>query len=539
MAANPYLEAALNYLQRGFSVIPIIPGEKRPLIKWEEFQKRRASRNELVSWWSNAPNANVGIVTGTISGVDVVDIDNDQGRELILEYIPDSFVAPTVKTPRGGEHLYGQHVPGVTNKAGAIPGTDFRGEGGYVVAPPSVNGTGKAYVWIVPLDASLPSLPEQYINKINSTLYRGDYKGGGEKALHGVTSVTERYIWEHGVRDENLFHVAACLARTGNSDEYIRQTLTAIMSSWGEHDEKWIDAKVQSALTRKLKRERNFQAEVEEWIRVTERVISVTECYYALQCVTKEEKTAVRVAFHRLKNEGFIDKHGEKGGVYRLKDQDAAPIDILQVDMTPYDITLPLGVHEYVTIHKGNLIIIAGESNAGKTAFCLNIAKANRKKHRVNYLSSEMQDGTELRIRLDEFADSIEAWREVNFRFRTDNFPDVIEPDNLNIIDYLDEGADKEAYKMTARIKEIGNKLKKGIAIIAIQKHSEKSWGFGGEGTMNKARLYMTITRHGVLKIEKGKIWRQKFVNPSGMFINFKLAAGCKFSGDSGWQRPG
>jgi hypothetical protein len=238
----------------------------------------------------------------------------------------------------------------------------------------------------------------------------------------------------------------------------------------------------------------------------------------------------------KLAKEGIIEKYGDLRGQYRTKKETAPAIDIFSADLSPYQLRLPLGVHEWVNIHKSNVVIVAGESNAGKTAFCLNVARMNRDDHAVNVLSNEMQDGTELRIRLNGFNEPIENWRKVNFRFRTDNFPDVIDPDALNIVDYLDEGSDGEAYKMVSRIKAISNRLRGGIAVIAIQKSSQKQFGFGGEGTKNTARLYMTITGQNKLTIEKGKVWKNPNVNPNGMYCDFKLIAGCNFKRDGEWK---
>lgn len=62
------LDAALEYVDMGFSVIPVKRRDKRPLIKWQEFQRRLPSREELESWWERWPEANVAIVCGRISG---------------------------------------------------------------------------------------------------------------------------------------------------------------------------------------------------------------------------------------------------------------------------------------------------------------------------------------------------------------------------------------------------------------------------------------------------------------------------------------
>ena len=76
---NLFLNAALMYSKVGFSVIPLRPKEKLPLFPWSEFQKRRASEDEIKKWWSDYPSANIGLVTGTVSGIAVVDLDGSLG----------------------------------------------------------------------------------------------------------------------------------------------------------------------------------------------------------------------------------------------------------------------------------------------------------------------------------------------------------------------------------------------------------------------------------------------------------------------------
>jgi putative DNA primase/helicase len=69
------LNAALTYFKQGFSVIPIQPREKRPVIAWEAYQTTKGTEQELKKWWGKWPSANVGVVTGAISGLIVIDLD--------------------------------------------------------------------------------------------------------------------------------------------------------------------------------------------------------------------------------------------------------------------------------------------------------------------------------------------------------------------------------------------------------------------------------------------------------------------------------
>ena len=144
--------AALGYLARGWSVVPIAPRGKRPLVRWELFQRRPSSEAEVTGWFERWPDANVGIVTGRVSGLVVVDVDPRHGGAeslVALERthgpLPSSVEA---ETGGGGRHLYFAHPGGVVrNRVGLWPGIDLRGDGGVVVAPPSVHPSGRRYRW--------------------------------------------------------------------------------------------------------------------------------------------------------------------------------------------------------------------------------------------------------------------------------------------------------------------------------------------------------------------------------------------------------
>ena len=133
---NVKLQAALQYQKAGFSVIPVKPN-KKPYIKWQKYQKEKASENQIKKWWQRWPEANPAIVTGEISGVDVVDVDNEAGWKALNEFLIDSLITPISKTPAGGYHVYFKHQAGLSNGVRIIEGCDLRTNGGYVLAPPS------------------------------------------------------------------------------------------------------------------------------------------------------------------------------------------------------------------------------------------------------------------------------------------------------------------------------------------------------------------------------------------------------------------
>lgn len=174
------LEWALAYRKHGFSVIPIhhieadhlcscgktvcpSPGKHPRLPSWTRYQQEIASEEQVRQWWGQWPLANVGIATGRVSGIVVVDIDPAHGGDASLLDIDTKTV--TCLTGGGGEHYYYAHPGGtVGNRAGVIAGVDLRGDGGYVVAPPSNHSLG-TYRWEVGwslFEATFRALPQHY-----------------------------------------------------------------------------------------------------------------------------------------------------------------------------------------------------------------------------------------------------------------------------------------------------------------------------------------------------------------------------------------
>ena len=146
------IDAAKGYLARGWSVLPLCSGEKWPLIRWEHLQHQRPSEQDVDEWFQRWPDANIGIVTGEISNLIVLDIDPKHGGDTSLERLEDKFrpLSATVEavTGGGGRHIYFAHPGSLTrNRAGLAQGIDLRGDGGYIVAPPSIHPSGRPYEW--------------------------------------------------------------------------------------------------------------------------------------------------------------------------------------------------------------------------------------------------------------------------------------------------------------------------------------------------------------------------------------------------------
>ena len=147
--------AAVEYIKMGLAVFPLEERGKKPKTR-NGCKDATKDAAQIKAWWQQWPNANIGIATGKVSGgifVIDLDVDEDKGIDGYHELknwqrdngcFPDSWIA---MTGRGGYHLYFKADNEIRNRAGIIDGVDVRGDGGYVVAPPSIHSNGNRYEW--------------------------------------------------------------------------------------------------------------------------------------------------------------------------------------------------------------------------------------------------------------------------------------------------------------------------------------------------------------------------------------------------------
>jgi hypothetical protein len=158
------LEWAIYYASRGWSVVPVRTGEKLPAIPWAKHQSSPADPALIRAWLDNA-GMGIGLVQGRHVGTIVLDFDGEEGLATLADLEARGLPASTRQfTPRGGVHVLlnhpGRHVP---TRKNVLPGMDVRGDGGFIVAAPSVGANGRPYAWDVdahPQEAPLADLPD-------------------------------------------------------------------------------------------------------------------------------------------------------------------------------------------------------------------------------------------------------------------------------------------------------------------------------------------------------------------------------------------
>lgn len=237
---SPMLAAALSYARKGMAVFPLWwpSGSKCACPKGAECGspgkhpigdvapqgvKNAAVRDETIeAWWSRYPLANIGVRTG--NGLVVIDIDPQHDGESALAALEDTYgrLPSTVEslTGGGGRHFLFKSAVSVGNSASRLGrGIDVRGDGGYIVAPPSLHVSGRRYEWEAssdPGDTPFADLPSWVLALCQS-------RAAGPKA-HS-TPVPDAVI--HGSRNDTLFRLACGLRAKSLSRDAILPALLA------------------------------------------------------------------------------------------------------------------------------------------------------------------------------------------------------------------------------------------------------------------------------------------------------------------------
>lgn len=228
--------AALDALARGWSVFPA--HEKRPLVPWAPYQKRLPTKAEVRKWWAQHPDAQIAVATGVISGLIVLDLDGPEGRESVAGMsLPASIVAET----GNGRHHYFRH-PGLDdgrkfrNFARRLPGVDFRGDGGYVIIPPSVHsvtedGEERRYAWASPPgEAGLVDPPAWLLELLEEPAWPKGDRRAVPRAEDG-TPWHEALLAlgvDEGARNDALARLAGYLLAKGLDEE----TVLYMLEGW-------------------------------------------------------------------------------------------------------------------------------------------------------------------------------------------------------------------------------------------------------------------------------------------------------------------
>ncbi len=290
-----------------------------------------------------------------------------------------------------------------------------------------------------------------------------------------------------------------CLLRGGFSIEHVLKVLYIIYNKYSDdYTKEQVEEDVlihheMLTVSGGYKLRRNVQQEIENLIDFRGNgSVTLAEIYNDLKLISPEEKTACRMAINRIVSKGVIEKvDGGKTGTYRKILSSADETKFIKGPRNHFPIKLPFGLNKLCYIHPKSIIILAGSKSAGKTATLLHTALENQNKLPVIYLNSDMGD--------EEYTDRITKMgclceEDICFKIysRSKDFHDLITPEKkIFIVDFLE--IHENFYEIGKPIKAIWEKLKEGVAIIAIQMKSGGDTARGGDFTKEKARLYIAM----------------------------------------------
>lgn len=217
-------QAALWYVRHGWRVFPCA-GKMPRLAAWPT----RATTDEATvrRWWRTWPTADIGIATG--GGLLVLDIDPRNGGDTSLAdlehrhgLVPDT---PRTCTGGGGLHIYFAIDQAIRNRAGLAPGIDLRGDGGFVVAPPSLHASGRRYAWELgagPDDVPLAAAPEWLLECIHIGQANSAPRPPDEWAALVRGPIAE------GARNDSLARLAGYLLRRRPAPRVVLELVRAV-----------------------------------------------------------------------------------------------------------------------------------------------------------------------------------------------------------------------------------------------------------------------------------------------------------------------
>jgi hypothetical protein len=232
----------------------------------------------------------------------------------------------------------------------------------------------------------------------------------------------------------------------------------------------------------------------------------------------------------RIKVEGKVRPYRRSPYLLEWINRDYRVTQLTDVKAEPFlDIELPLKMHELVKIPPGAVVGVVGYVSSGKTAFLLEIAELNalRQPMIIYYWYNEMSE-EKMIIRCEDFPLLIQAQRHKKFfpvKQSAFEFADVLEPNSINLIDYIDR--DEDLFLIGGDIRQLQAKLVTGIVVFALQKKHGSTFGYGGLPSAKLANLYVTLdtkyqsakAMHGEAEIVKCKDWVDS--NPVGLYCEY------------------
>ncbi len=264
---------------------------------------------------------------------------------------------------------------------------------------------------------------------------------------------------------------------------------------------------------------------VKQWLDLTEGTFDIRQIWSELGVLTPQGRNQLRVILFRLEHQETPVLANLGSGKYRKIDNERRPMNWRSANSENIlAVKWPFELEKYASIYSKNVAVVAGTKQEGKSTFLYNFIKLNMYQFPIDLYNTET-GAEQMKDRFTDLGIPFDAPFEVYERY--DNFADVISPDRISVIDYLD--LNSEFYLAGAEIDRIFRKLTTGLAIIGMQipppavtfikgvrKVLDRDYAYGGGSTAKRAFIYISMSSHK-LKLKHVKKPAQKNVHPENM----------------------
>ncbi len=577
-------ECVQFYREQGLSIIPIPYRRKAAAIKWLDYQKRQASKAEIEQWFNN-DTSNIAVVTGAISSnLCVLDCDSEEKYFELKGIIEnklelDNLLSHTlvVKTGRG-YHVY--FLTEELVRFQKFPRLDIKGEGGYVIAPPSIHPNGTEYKFInqnIPSIMVIHSLEDIGINREQGPqdlIYNTQPKWV-RKTLQGVAE---------GVRNETCFKLAGyfknhlpkdittqLLINWNNKNQpplSQKEVVTAVDSaytyavnyliklnnnkrkdSWGEKEISFKSGQVSGQVVDNFREYGELAKPFDEFLRENPEPHSKKEVAELIG-TTYRDPSFIKLIQRRAKDGDIKILAGGDKIQWVNKDWQRSRVRPGIEQRRFLRLSLPLGAEKYIALPEHSQIVVAGDIGSGKTHWAYALAEPNLGKLPIRHFFNEM-GSSKAEMLLDDFPKLQEAFNANSDAYALVNLDaeplDVgasLDPNGLNIYDWLHLPTSKEWFLLLQReLMILSQKLDKGVIVVMLQKKRGKSLGYGSDITRMQCELYLTLNieqdvashKEGRIDIVKCRDWASK-INPEVLSCRYYTALKHgKLVGNSDW----
>jgi len=450
-ARQTTLDWALRYAGMGWSVVPVRPGEKMPAVKWQHLQSLAADAATIQGWFDTEPSLGIGLIQGHNAGTIVLDFDARDGGMETLAQLDAQGLPGSVRafTPGGGVHVILRH-PGrdVPTRTNVLPGMDVRGDGGFIVAHPSIHANGRRYQWDVdchPDECAVAECPGFILETITAPL---------EALTQADASVVR-------MPSPGIFGIPQELVNDGR-EQYMRDTILAVA------------LELRGSLGRLPTEDEVFDV---AWPQYSAKVDLSRPGRGPEEMRDKIRYTLARLRAGQIK--GIEPEHPPEKPSKEIRTDGRAPSPLPLVYFNDVEPNLTASDFVEGLLGAGAFSVVYGPSNCGKTFFAtdlgLHVAAGMEWRGRavdqggVIYCALEGGSGISNRVA---------AWRREQ-ALDGEKIPFAIVPVTINL---LDPDADRQ--KLISTIEIAASELKTPVVLIVIDTLSRAMAG-GNENAPN------------------------------------------------------